>query len=156
MKSTNKYLVQQQAYYITANGDSLIPSIAIGAVNSYSEYFTMISQHEKKSAIFIKSGLIILGFLCLAGVALFGKIFNKAQRQVFHFYTKIRLWDVNELSYKCDQYLEKKGKTHKKLRKSSLLKIFPVNTFCDLIQPSYVHSQVRKITSTKHKMLNSE
>lgn len=43
IKATNKYLVQQQAYYITANGNFLIPSIAIEAVNSYYQYFLKIS-----------------------------------------------------------------------------------------------------------------
>ena len=38
MKAVNRYLPMQQADFITKNGDDLIPSIAINALNSYTTF----------------------------------------------------------------------------------------------------------------------
>ena len=39
MYAVSKMLIQQQVYYVTVNGDELIPSVALDAVFSYEKYF---------------------------------------------------------------------------------------------------------------------
>ena len=80
MKGVSKYFVQQQAGFITKNGDHLLPSIAIAATESYSQYFASKNRSYKTITIVLKVTLIFLGILCLIGVIWLGKNLNKVQK----------------------------------------------------------------------------
>ena len=62
-----------------------------------------------------------------------GNRLDRVNRQVVDLYRLIRLWDVAELSNKCSDFLTGKGCKVGKRRNSSLLRIFPVRTFLEII-----------------------
>lgn len=66
-------------------------------------------------------------------VSFIGSHINKINREVVDIYKTVRLWDVAELSSKCSDFLTSKGCKVNKRRNSSLLRIFPVRTFLEII-----------------------
>lgn len=126
-------LLTQQIQYISINGDEILPAIGENVINKFGSYFRVISEGEVKVILFSKGGLMAFSIICLIGGLVFGKYLNKTNQEVLDFYHLIRLWDVCEMAYKCDQYLKLRFKTIRKQRTSSLLKIFPLKTFVDII-----------------------
>ena len=86
----------------------------------------------------------MLSLLCLLGVISLGKSLNRVQSDIFDFYSHLRLWDINELALKCHSFLSKNGKTPKKKRRSSILKIFPAKTIADIVSPKYRRTNNKK------------
>lgn len=63
-------------------------------------------------------------------------------------YRKVRLWDINELSFKCNKFLELKAAKPMKTRGSSLLKIFPLRTLVNIIETQKIIEQSQSMSKS--------
>jgi len=82
----------------------------------------------------ILQGIVLAAsFIIILLISFVGNHIDKINREVVDVYRMVRLWDVAELSTKCSDFLTAKGCKVTKRRNSSLLRIFPVRTFLQII-----------------------
>lgn len=84
---------------------------------------------------FLKGVMLALSVITMALIAAIGNHINKINKEVVQIYKKIKLWDINELSIKCNDFLGARGLKINKKRNSSLLRIFPIKTLLEIIDP---------------------
>jgi hypothetical protein len=88
---------------------------------------------ESRRMAWMQTIVLAASIVIVLLVSFIGSHINKINREVVEIYKTVRLWDVAELSGKCSDFLTAKGCKVNKRRSSSLLRIFPVKTFLEII-----------------------
>lgn len=84
----------------------------------------------------LEGAILAASIVIVLLISVIGSHLNKINREVVEIYKTVRLWDVAELSAKCNEFLTTKGYKVNKRRGSSLLRIFPFKTFLEIIAQS--------------------
>jgi hypothetical protein len=125
--------MQIQSLFIRYNGDETLPNITHNAVLLFQNYIDSFISGEFQRMVKLKIILLLLSVVTMVLIALIGNYINRINREVVEIYKRIRMWDINELSIKCNGFLGDRGVKINKRRSSSLLRIFPVKTFLEII-----------------------
>lgn len=122
-----------QSKFLRANGDQVLPNITDNAVLLFQNYFNLVVEREFKRMVGLEGAVLAASIVIVLLISIIGRHLNKINREVVEIYKTVRLWDVAELSGKCSEFLTSKGCKVNKRRSSSLLRIFPVRTFLEII-----------------------
>lgn len=125
--------LQIQSKFIRANGDQVIPDITDNAVVLFQSYFNSVVEGELQRMTRLEAAVLAASIFIVLLISVIGRHLNKINREVVEIYKTVRLWDVAELLGKCSEFFTSKGCKVNKRRSSSLLRIFPVRTFLEII-----------------------
>ena len=130
----NRLYIHPHAYFIIANGDTIVPKLAAESIEAYARYFETTIDDSFTRVISDKAFAIVITTFNAIFVLLLGKIIVKKQSEIYSFYEKIRPSDINKSLEKGFNFLTKKGSAIKKGNLSSHLKIFSHRTIVNLFQ----------------------
>jgi hypothetical protein len=119
--------------YIEASGKFLYTNFTDVVEKASLRIFNLVVEREFKRMVGLEGAVLAASIVIVLLISIIGRHLNKINREVVEIYKTVRLWDVAELSGKCSEFLTSKGCKVNKRRSSSLLRIFPVRTFLEII-----------------------